>query len=104
MTGNQLTGNQPSHGILLEAPDQLRAQLARMSDQQLKRLLLWLDERGAAEGRAFAVHQDDPSDPASRELVELRLRQGDAPRRKPKLRLRFGLGMRNAGPASLVRG
>lgn len=99
-----MAGNQPSDGIVVDAPDLVRTQLARMSEQQLQRLLLWLDERGAAEGRSFAVRQDDPSDPATRELVELRLRKGDAPRRKQKLRLRFGLGMRSPRPAGLARG
>jgi hypothetical protein len=99
-----MAGNQPGERGVADAPDLVRAQLARMNEQQLQRLLLWLDERGAAGGRSFAVHQDDPSDPATRELVELRLRKGDAPRRKQRLRLRFGLGMRRPQPAGLARG
>ena len=70
-------------------------QLAQMSDAQLQRLLLWLDERGAATGRSFAVHQRDPGDACSRELVELTLREADAVRRRRRLRLRLaapGLG------------
>jgi hypothetical protein len=68
-------------------PNALYAQLAQMSDAQLQRLLLWLDERGAATGRAFAVHQRDPSDTCSRELVELTLGKADAVRcrRRPRL-------------------
>ena len=62
-------------------------QLAQMSDAQLQRLLLWLDERGAATGRSFAVHQRDPGDACSRELVELTLREADAVRRRRRLRL-----------------
>ena len=67
--------------------DSLRAQLARMSDGQLQRLLLWLDERGAATGRSFAVHQGDPGDAGSRELVELTLGEAGAPRCRQKPRL-----------------
>jgi hypothetical protein len=65
----------------------LHAQLAQMSDAQLQRLLLWLDERGAATGRSFAVHQRDPGDACSRELVELTLGEADAVRcrRRPRL-------------------
>ena len=58
----------------------LHAQLAQMSDTQLQRLLLWLDERGAATGRSFAVYQRDPSDACSRELVELTLGEAGAVR------------------------
>lgn len=68
-------------------PDLLRTELARMNDQQLRRLLLWLDQRGAVEGRSFAVHQSDPRDPSSRELVEVRLGAARASRHKEKLRL-----------------
>jgi hypothetical protein len=65
----------------------LYAQLAQMTDAQLQRLLLWLDERGAATGRAFAVHQRDFSDACSRELVELRLGESDAMRSRRRVRL-----------------
>jgi hypothetical protein len=69
--------------------DSLRNQLARMSDGQLQRLLLLLDERGAATGRSFAVHQGDPGDACSRELVELTLGEVGALRcrQTPRLRL-----------------
>jgi hypothetical protein len=76
----------PSGGIDA-VQDSLRNQLARMSDAQLQRLLLWLDERGAATGRSFAVHQRDPGDACSRELVELTLGEADAVRCRRRLRL-----------------
>jgi len=66
-------------------PALLRGQLARMSESQLRRLLLWLDQRGAATGQTFAVHQVDPHDPASRDLIELRVRGADPGRARPKL-------------------
>jgi hypothetical protein len=65
----------------------LHAQLAQMSDAQLQRLLLWLDERGAATGRSFAVHQRDPGDACSRELVELTLGEADTVRCRRRARL-----------------
>lgn len=71
-------------GINLDGGALIRAQLARMTDGQLRRFIVWLDHRGAATGTAFAVHQADPKDPATRDLVELRF-GGDPPR--PRLRL-----------------
>ncbi len=68
-------------------PTRLRAQLARMSEDQLRRLLVWLDQRGAAAGRTFAVHQADPGDPASRDLIELRVAGSRAAATRPRLRL-----------------
>jgi hypothetical protein len=75
-----------SSGGIDAVQDALRTQLARMSDGQLQRLLLWLDERGAASGRSFAVHQGDPGDAYSRELVELTLGEAGPLRcRQPRL-------------------
>ena len=71
----------------IDDPALLRGQLARMSESQLRRLLLWLDQRGAATGKTFAVHQVDPQDPASRDLIELRVRGADPGRARPKLRV-----------------
>ena len=92
----------PSGGIDA-VQDALRNQLARMSDGQLQRLLLWLDERGAATGRSFAVHQGDPGDACSRELVELTLGEVGALRCRQTLRLRLaapGLGNVKAAASS----
>ena len=92
----------PSGGIDA-VQDSLRNQLARMSDGQLQRLLLWLDERGAATGRSFAVHQGDPGDACSRELVELTLGEVGALRcrQTPRLRLAApGLGNVKAAASS----
>jgi hypothetical protein len=79
-------GSPASHGHP-DDPALIRAQLARMSDGQLRRLLIWLDERGAAVGKTFAVHQADPRDPASRDLIELQVRGFRAEDSRPKLRL-----------------
>lgn len=68
-------------------PARLRAQLARMSEGQLRRLLVWLDQRGASVGKTFAVHQADPRDPASRDLIELQVAGFGAEPSRPKLRL-----------------
>ena len=57
----------------LDDPALIRAQLARMNEGQLRRLLVWLDQRGASAGKTFAVHQADPGDPASRDLIELQV-------------------------------
>jgi hypothetical protein len=62
----------------------LRAQLAGMSDRQLHRFIDRLDALGAPSGRTYAVHQADPRDPASRELVTLEVRPA-APRRSAKM-------------------
>ncbi len=76
----------------LDDPALIRAQLARMSEGQLRRLLVWLDQRGASAGKTFAVHQADPRDPASRDLIELQVGGFGAEAARPKLRLRgFGL-------------
>lgn len=75
---------------------QLRAGLARMSERQLHRFLIWLDQRGAPLGKTFAVHQADPNDPGSRDLVELEVRGLDRPRPRRKLRL-SALGGRRFG-------
>jgi len=71
-------------------PASLRAQLAKMNEGQLRRLLIWLDQRGAAVGKTFAVHQADPRDPASRDLIELQVRGFAAEDTRPKLRLPRG--------------
>jgi hypothetical protein len=71
----------------LDDPALIRAQLARMTEGQLRRLVLWLDQRGAAAGKTFAVHQADPRDPASRDLIELQVSGFGAPTSRPKLRL-----------------
>lgn len=70
-----------------DRPARLRAQLARMSESQLRRLLVWLDQRGAAAGKTFAVHQADPRDPASRDLIEIQVSGFSAEDSRPKLRL-----------------
>lgn len=70
--------------IDLDGKALIRAQLARMTDGQLRKFVVWLDQRSAVTGTAFAVHQADPKDPATRDLVELRF-GGDPP--KPRLRL-----------------
>ena len=51
----------------------LRTELAKMTDDQLIRFLGWLDQRGAPLGKVFAVHQADPRDPGSRDLIELQV-------------------------------
>ena len=81
-----------SHGSLqFDAPPDdpalIRAQLAKMSEGQLRRSLIWLDQRGAATGKTFAVHQADPRDPASRDLIELEVRGSGAENRRPRPRL-----------------
>ena len=65
----------------------LRTELARMTDTQLSRFLGWLDQRGAPLGKVFAVHQADPRDPGSRDLVELRVTDLGRPRAPRKLHL-----------------
>ncbi len=71
----------------LDDPALIRAQLARMNEGQLRRLLVWLDQRGASAGKTFAVHQADPGDPASRDLIELQVAGFGAELSRPKLRL-----------------
>ena len=65
----------------------LRAELARMTDTQLSRFLGWLDQRGAALGKVFAVHQADPRDPGSRYLIELQVADFGGPQTPRKLHL-----------------
>jgi hypothetical protein len=65
----------------------LRTELARMTDTQLSRFLGWLDQRGAPLGKVFAVHQADPRDPRSRDLVEFRMADLGRPRAPRKLHL-----------------
>jgi hypothetical protein len=71
----------------LDDPALIRAQLARMTEGQLRRLVVWLDQRCASAGKAFAVHQADPRDPASRDLIELQVSGFGAEASRPKLRL-----------------
>jgi len=82
-------------------PALIRAQLARMSEHQLRRLLIWLDQRGAAAGKTFAVHQADPRDPGSRDLIELQVR-GLAEDSRPKLRLPVAARPHRAARAACV--
>ncbi len=80
-------GGDPEFQADPDDPALIRAQLARMTEGQLRRLLVWLDQRGAAAGKTFAVLQADPRDPASRDLIELQVGGfGDAQSR-PKVRL-----------------
>ena len=80
-------GDDPQSRNHLDDPALIRAQLARMNDDQLRRLLVWLDQRGASAGKTFAVHQADPRDPASRDLIELQVGGFGADRARPRLRL-----------------
>jgi hypothetical protein len=95
-------GGSPELRTALDDPALIRAQLARMSERQLRRLLVWLDERGASLGKTFAVHQADPGDPASRDLIELRVRGLGAGRSRPKLRLGARPRPERPAPAAAV--
>jgi hypothetical protein len=84
----------------VDDPALIRGQLARMSESQLRRLLVWLDQRGASTGKTFAVHQLDPHDPASRDLIELQVRGGDVGRSRRRLRVSGQIGqLGSAAPA-----
>jgi hypothetical protein len=65
----------------------LRTELARMTDTQLSRFLGWLDQRGAPLGKVFAVHQADPRDPRSRDLVEFQMTDLGRPQTPRKVHL-----------------
>ncbi len=80
------SGEGPDLQAALDDPALIRAQLARMTEGQLRRLVLWLDQRGASTGKSFAVHQADPRDPASRDLIEFQV-SGFGAEARPKLRL-----------------
>jgi hypothetical protein len=73
----------------------LRTELARMTDTQLSRFLDWLDQRGAALGKVFAVHQADPRDPRSRDLVEFQMTDLGRPQTPRKLHLHTPSAHRN---------
>jgi hypothetical protein len=74
-------------GVDLDDTALIRAQLARLTGSQLRRFIGWLDQRGAVAGKAFAVHQADPKDPATRDLVELQVLPFAEGRPKPRLPL-----------------
>ena len=95
-------GDDPQIRNDLDDPALIRAQLARMNDGQLRRLLVWLDQRGASAGKTFAVHQADPGDPASRDLIELQVGGFGANRSRPRLRL-SGVPGRVEQPAQAAR-
>jgi hypothetical protein len=80
-------GGSPEVRTTFDDPALIRAQLARMNEGQLRRLLVWLDQRGASTGKTFAVHQADPRDPASRDLIELQVSGFGIERSRPRLRL-----------------
>jgi hypothetical protein len=61
--------------------------LAAITDTRLGRFLGWLDQRGAPLGKVFAVHQADPRDPGSRNLVEVRMADPGRSRAPRKLHL-----------------